>query len=115
MKKLVRVFASVVVALSFVSVGAQAVNADQMNGVKLNSAEVMPTSSAIKKGQRIFVIVKDTKKQTVPVYNQNAKKTRKTVKMGSTFTVKAVKKVHGKKIAKVASSKWLNTKDVAQD
>lgn len=62
-----------------------------------------------------MVIVKDTKKQTVSVYNENAKKTNGSVKMGSEFTAKAVKKVNGKKIVKVSSNKWLSAKDVTQD
>ncbi|WP_369823631.1 hypothetical protein [Lactobacillus sp. HT06-2] len=61
-----------------------------------------------------MVVVKDTKKQTVAVYNKDAKKTNQTVKMGSEFTAKAVKKVNGKKIVKVSAKKWLNTKDVAK-
>lgn len=114
MKKLVKVASSLVVAVSFLGVGSQ-VQAASFTAPKLGVSEVAPTAPAIKKGEKIFVTVKDTKKQTVAVYNKNAKKTSKTVKMGSTFTAKAVKKTHGKKIVKVAKNEWLNTKDVVKD
>ncbi len=114
MKKLVKVVSGLVLAVSFLGVGST-VSAATFNAPKLGVAEVAPTDSAIKKGEKIFVTVKDTKKQTVVVYNKDAKKTSKTVKMGSTFTAKDVKKVNGKKIVKVSSSKWLNTKDVVKD
>ena len=114
MKKLVKVVSSVVIALSFAGMGTQIADAATTNS-SLASAEVMPTDPAIKKGQKIIVVVKDTKKQTVAVYNQKAQKTNKTVKMGSEYTAKAVKNVHGKKIVKVAGNKWLAAKDVTQD
>ena len=114
MKKLVKVVSSLVLAVSFLDVGST-VSAATFNAPKLGVAEVAPTDPAIKKGEKIFVTVKDTKKQTVAVYNKDAKKTSKTVKMGSTFTAKDVKKVNGKKIVKVSSNKWLNTKDVVKD
>lgn len=112
--KLVKVVSSVVIAASFVGAGAQVVNAD-VNAPKLGVSEEIPTDPAIKKGQKIMVVVKDTKKQTVSVYNDQAEKTNKNVKMGSEFTAKAVKTVNGKKIVKVSADKWLNTKDVAQN
>ena len=114
MKKLVKVVSSLVLAVSFLDVGST-VSAATFNAPKLGVAEVAPTDPAIKKGEKIFVTVKDTKKQTVAVYNKDAKKTSKTVKMGSTFTAKDVKKVNGKKIVKISSNKWLNTKDVVKD
>lgn len=114
MKKLVKVVSSLVFAVSFLGVGST-VSAAAFNAPKLGVAEVAPTDPAIKKGEKIFVTVKDTKKQTVAVYNKDAKKTSKTVKMGSTFTAKDVKKVNGKKIVKISSNKWLNTKDVVKD
>lgn len=113
-KALVKVVASVSVAVSLFGAAGQTVNADQV-APKLGTAEVMPTDPAIKKGQKIMVVVKDTKKQTVAVYNGQAQKTGKSVKMGQKFTAKAVKKVNGKKIVKVTGNKWLNTKDVAQN
>lgn len=110
--KLMKFVSSVAVAVSFLGVSAPMVNAET---VKPGMSELAPTDPAIKKGQRIMVIVKDTKKQTVAVYNKNGKKTKKTVKMGTEFTAKQVKKVHGKQIVRVAGTKWLNTKDVTQD
>ncbi|WP_251717567.1 hypothetical protein [Lactobacillus agrestimuris] len=112
MKKLVKVVSSVVIALSFAGMGSQVVSAAT---APLATAQVAPTDPAIKKGQKIVVVVKDTKKQTVSVYNAKAEKTNKSVKMGSEYTAKAVKKVNGKKIVKVSNGKWLNTKDVTQD
>ncbi|MDN6007782.1 MAG: hypothetical protein L0I05_00910, partial [Lactobacillus sp.] len=49
------------------------------------------------------------------VHNKNAKKTSKKVAMGSTYTAKAVKKVHSTKIVRINKSQWLNTKDVVKD
>lgn len=114
MKKLVKVVSGLVLAVSFLGVGST-VSSATFTAPKLGVSEVAPTDPAIKKGEKIFVTVKDTKKQTVAVYNKDAKKTSKTVKMGSTFTAKDVKKVNGKKIVKVSSDKWLNTKDVVKD
>ena len=114
MKKLVKVVSGLVLAISFLGVGST-VSAATFTAPKLGVAEVAPTDPAIKKGEKIFVTIKDTKKQTVAVYNKDAKKTSKTVKMCSTFTAKDVKKVNGKKIVKVSSDKWLNTKDVVKD
>ncbi len=116
MRKLVKVVSSLVIAASVLGMGAQVASADQsVSAPKLASAEVAPSDPAIKKGQKIMVIVKDTKDQKVAVYNSNAQKTSKTVKMGSTFTAKAVKKVGSKKIVKVSKSNWLNRKDVTQN
>lgn len=113
MKRLVKVVSSLAIVLSLAGMSTQVVNAQTTNAT-LAPAEVTPTDPAIKKGQNIIVVVKDTKKQTVSVYNQDAEKTNKTVKMGSEFTAKAVKKTNGKRIVKVSSNKWLNVKDVAQ-
>ncbi|NRO62678.1 hypothetical protein IMAU30025_01343 [Lactobacillus helveticus] len=68
-----------------------------------------------RRATRSFFVVKDTKNQKVTVYNKNAKKTSKKVAMGSTYTVKAVKKVHSTKIVRINKSQWLNTKDVVKD
>ena len=73
------------------------------------------TLDSIKKGGKIFVVVKDTKNQKVAIYNQNAKKTGAKVTMGSTYTAKAVKKVDSKKIVKINKSQWLNSKDVVKN
>ncbi|MBU3828341.1 MAG: hypothetical protein H9806_04275 [Candidatus Lactobacillus pullistercoris] len=111
--KLVKVVSSVVVALGLASFGAQTVSA-ATEIAPLAPAEEMVANPEIKKGEKIIVVVKDTKKQTVTVYNKNAKKTHKTVKMGKRFTAKAVKRFHGKKIVKVSGNRWLNTKDVTK-
>lgn len=111
--KLVKVVSSLAVAVSFLGMGSQVVSAST-EIAPLGKAEEMVTNPEIKKGEKIIVIVKDTKKQTVDVYNKNAKKTHKTVKMGKKFTAKAVKRVHGKKIVKVSGNRWLNTKDVTK-
>ncbi|PEG78556.1 hypothetical protein CP368_10290, partial [Lactobacillus sp. UMNPBX17] len=76
---------------------------------------VAPTNPSIKKGDKIFVVVKDTENQKVNVLNANGKKIVKKVSMGSTFTAKAVKKTNGKKIVKLNKSQWLNAKDVVKD
>lgn len=112
--KVLKVVSSLVIGLSLVGVGANAVQATSFVAPKLGTAEVAPTNPSIKKGDKIFV-VKDTKNQKVTVYNKNAKKTSKKVAMGSTYTAKAVKKVHSTKIVRINKSQWLNTKDVVKD
>lgn len=110
-KKIVKVVSVVVASMSLLGVSASVSEAASFTGSKLGVAEVMPTNPAIKKGDRIFVVVKDTKNQKVNVLNANGKKTAKKVIMGSTYTAKAVKKVNGKKIVKINNSAWLNVKD----
>lgn len=115
MRKLVKVVSGLVIAVSFVGAGAQAVSADEI-APKLASAEEMPTNPAIKKGDKIFVVQKDTKKQRVNLVNSQNKLTKKTVKMGKTFTVKQVKKVGSHKICQIGNQKqWLRAKDVVAD
>lgn len=113
--KVLKVVSSLVIDLSLVGVGANAVQATSFVAPKLGTAEVAPTNPSIKKGDKIFFVVKDTKNQKVTVYNKNAKKTSKKVAMGSTYTAKAVKKVHSTKIVRINKSQWLNTKDVVKD
>ena len=79
-----------VVGLSLVGVGSGVAQATSFTAPKLGTAEVVPTDPSIKKGGKIFVVVKDTKNQKVAIYNQNAKKTGAKVTMGSTYTAKAV-------------------------
>ena len=64
---------------------------------------------------RSLLLLKTPKNQKVAVYNKNAEKTSKKVAMGSTYTVKDVKKVNKKKIVRINKSQWLNTKDVVKD
>lgn len=114
MKKLVKIVSSLAVVASFAGMGAQVASAKTVN-FPLSAAEDVSSTSAIKKGNMIFVVVKDTKKQTVPVYTKNAKKTRRTVKMGSEFKAQATRKSHGKKLVKVSGNRWLNVKDVVKE
>ena len=111
-KKIVKVVSVVVASISFMGIGSGAAQAASFTAPKLGVSEVAPT---IKKGDKIFVVVKDTKNQKVDVLNANGKKTAKKVSMGSTFTAKAVKKTNGKKIVKINKSQWLNIKDVVKD
>lgn len=114
MRKLVKVVSSLAIATSLFGGIGSVVSADTTYAPKLASAEVTPTSPVIKKGSKIMVIVKDTKNQKVTVYNNKAQKTKKTVKMGSKFTAKAVKKVHSRKIVQVKKNAWLNRNDVTK-
>lgn len=116
MRKYLKVFASIVLSIGVLGFAGSVVHADQtVSAPRLASPEVAPTNPAIKKGSRIMVIVKNTKNQRVAVYNKNARKTKKTVKMGSEFTVKSVKKVHHTKIMQIRKRDWLNRKDITQD
>ncbi|ALJ22826.1 hypothetical protein AO203_01960 [Lactobacillus gallinarum] len=108
-RKVLKVVSSLVIGLSLVGICTCGVQATSFNASKLGTAEVAPTRPSIKKGDKIFVVVKDTKNQKVAVY------TKKTVKMGSTYTAKAVKKVNHKKIVRINKKQWLNTKDVVKN
>ena len=114
-KKMVKVVSVVVASMGLMSVGASVSQAASFEAPKLGTAQVMPTDPSIKKGDKIFVTVKDTKNQKVAVYNKNAEKTSKKVAMGSTYTVKDVKKVNKKKIVRINKSQWLNIKDVVKN
>ena len=103
-KKIVKVVSVVVASISFMGIGSGAAQAASFTAPKLGVSEVAPTNPAIKKSDKIFVVVKDTKNQKVNVLNANGKKTSKKVAMGSTFTAKAVKKTNGKKIVKINKS-----------
>lgn len=115
MKKVITVVSGLVIGLSLMGTTTEVSQAASFSAPKLTQAEDMPTNPSIKKGDKVFVIVQDTKKQTVSVYNKNAKKTSKTVKMGTTWTAKATKKVNGKKLVRVNKSQWLNAKDLVKD
>lgn len=117
-KNLVKVVSIAVASMSLMSlmgVGASVSQAASFTAPKLGVAETMPTDPAIKKGDKIFVTVKDTKNQKVNVLDAQGHKTSQKVSMGSTYTVKDVKKAAGKKIVKINKSQWLNTKDVVKD
>lgn len=113
-KALVKVVASVSVVASLAGIGAQTTQAASYNGPKLAAAEQMPTDPAIKKGQKVIVVIKDTKRQTVAVYKKNGQRSAKRVKMGTKFTAKAVKKAAGKKLVQFKGNEWLNSKDLTQ-
>lgn len=113
--KLVKVVSVAIASMSLLGVSASITQAASFNAPKLGVSEVMSSNPAIKKGDKIFVTVKDTKNQTVNTLNSKGQKTSKKVSMGSTYTAKDVKKVSGKKIVKINSSQWLNTKDVVKD
>ncbi len=112
-KNLVKVVSIAVASMSLM--GASVSQAASFTAPKLGVAETMPTDPAIKKGDKIFVAVKDTKNQKVNVLDAQGHKTSQKVSMGSTYTAKDVKKAAGKKIVKINKSQWLNTKDVVKD
>ena len=114
-KKMVKVVSVVVASMGLMSVGASVSQAGSFEAPKLGTAQVMPTDPSIKKGDKIFVTVKDTKNQKVNVLNAQGHKTTQKVSMGSTYTAKDVKKADGKKIVKINKSQWLNIKDVVKD
>lgn len=115
MKKVITVVSGLVIGLSFATSASQVSAATIAPAPRLTKAEDMPTNPAIKKGDKIFVVVQDTKKQTVSVYDKDAKKTSNTIKMGTTWTAKATKNVNGKKLIRVNSSEWLNANDLVKD
>ncbi|MGN1271649.1 MAG: hypothetical protein ACI4T3_00705 [Lactobacillus sp.] len=115
LRRILNVVSSLVIGLGLVGVGSGVVQATSFTAPKLGTAEVIPTNPSIKKGDKIFVVVKDTDNQKVNVYDSNAKKTSAKVSMGSTYTAKAVKKVNSKKIVRINKSQWLNSKDVVKN
>lgn len=115
MKKVITVVSGLVVGLSLMGTTTEVSQAASFSAPKLGAVQDTPTNPSIKKGDKVFVIVQDTKKQSVSVYNKNAKKTSKTIKMGTTWTAKATKKVNGKKLVRVNKSEWLNSKDLVKD
>lgn len=107
-KKMVKVVSVVVASMGLMSVGASVSQAASFEAPKLGTAQVMPTDPSIKKGDKIFVTVKDTKNQKVNVLNAQGHKTTQKVSMGSTYTAKDVKKADGKKIVKINKRTLLN-------
>ena len=114
-RKVLKVVSSLVIGLSLVGIGSNAAQATSFTAPKLGTATQAPTNPAIKKGDKIFVVIKDTKNQKVNVLNAQGHKTTQKVSMGSTYTAKDVKKADGKKIVKINKSQWLNIKDVVKD
>ena len=114
-KTLVKIVSVSVASMSLLGVSVSVTEAASFTAPKLGVAEVVPTNPAIKKGDKIFVTIKDTKNQKIAVLNANGTQSAKSVSMGSTFTAKDVKKTNGKKLVKISSNQWLNTKDVVKD
>lgn len=63
--------------MSLLGVSASITQAASFNAPKLGVSEVMSSNPAIKKGDKIFVTVKDTKNQTVNTLNSKGQKTSK--------------------------------------
>ncbi|KRL90455.1 SLAP domain-containing protein [Lactobacillus kalixensis] len=114
-RKIFTAVTGLVLGLSLLGVGTTTVCADTFNAPKLGISQIAPTDPAIKKGDKIFVIVKDTDNQTVEVYNQSGEKTGETVDMGTTYTNMAVKKINDKKMVQINKNQWLNIKDVVKE
>ena len=74
-KNLVKVVSVAVASMSLMGVGASVSQAASFTAPKLGVAETMPTDPAIKKGDKIFVTVKDTKNQKVNVLDAQGHKT----------------------------------------
>ena len=110
-----KVISLLIISLSAVCINVGIVHATSGRAPNLGMSQTTPTNPVIKKGDKIFVVIKDTQKQTVPVYNQYAKKTKHKVKMVSTFIVKAVKKINKKKIILISKNRWLNAKDIVKN
>ena len=60
-RKVLKVVSSLVIGLSLVGIGSNAAQATSFTAPKLGVAEDVPTNPSIKKGDKIFVIVKDRK------------------------------------------------------
>ena len=73
-KNLVKVVSIAVASMSLMGVGASVSQAASFTVPKLGVAETMPTDPAIKKGDKIFVTVKDTKNQKVNVLDAQGHK-----------------------------------------
>lgn len=115
-KKVLTFISGAVIGLGLISLSTQGVKAAAVfSAPKLNSAEVEPTDPAIKSGSKVMITVQDTDQQSVAIYNKDAVKTDKMAKMGSSYTVKNVKNVNGKRIAQVSKDAWLNVDDLVQD
>ncbi len=97
-RKALKVISSLVIGLSLVGVGSGVVQATSFTAPKLGAAEVVPTDPSIKKGDKIFVVVKDTKNQKVAVYNQDAKKTGAKVTMAQLTPLRQLRKLTAKRL-----------------
>ena len=116
MKKMVAIASGLAAGLAATSVGAQAANA----ATTPEPAPSLPkaqdvVSPVIERGSKIYVVVQDTQKQVVPVYNQDGEKISGHVMMGTHHIAQSVKKVNGKKIVKINGRQWLNVSDVTKE
>lgn len=109
MKKinLIRSVLSGLTLLALATLSSQTSKAANFSAPRLGVATIKPSDPAIQKGDHVVVIIKRNSRQRVPVYNKNAVKMKKTVKMGTSFVVKTVKKVQGMEIARVKYQEWL--------
>lgn len=113
MKMTVNLLLGLLMSLNMIGLSMQTVNASEA-APKLAPAQVVATNPEIQTGQKIIVVTKDTKNQTVSVYTNRAEKTDQCVKMGNKYTVQFVKNINGKKIVRIATDMWLRVDDVAQ-
>ncbi len=97
-KKLVKIVSVTVASMSLLGVSASVTEAASFTAPKLGVAEVAPTNPAIKKGDKIFVTIKDTKNQKVAVLNANGKKTAKTVSMVQLSPLKMLRRLMVKRL-----------------
>ena len=114
-RKIFTLFTGLILGFGMLVASDTSVCADAFNAPKLGIAEDAPTNPAIKKGDKIFVVIKDTKNKTVAVYTPNGDKTGATVAMGSTYTNLAVKTVKNKKLVQINKQQWLNINDVVKN
>lgn len=115
LKKVMKTISGLAIATGLAGVGASVVNASTVIP-SLGSAEEVPTNPVAKKGDKIVVIVQNKKDQNVNMVNAQNLATGKKVKMGSSWIVKAVKKVNGNLIYRIGNQKeWINAKDIVKD
>lgn len=113
-KKFTRIVSLFAVGITFLGLGSQVTHARRINS-KLGSSQVAPSNPIAKKGQKIFVIVQDTKSQKVPVVNSRNRRTGKKVKMGTVWKVRATKKVKKTRIYKISGkNRWLRSRYVTK-
>ena len=69
-KKAIKIISSLVIGLSLGCVLTPIAQATSFTAPKLGTATQAPTNPAIKKGDKIFVVIKDTKNQKVAVRSE---------------------------------------------
>ncbi len=88
-----KVISLLIISLSAVCINVGIVHATSGRAPNLGMSQTTPTNPVIKKGDKIFVVIKDTQKQTVPVYNQYAKKQSIRLKWAQRLSLKLLKKL----------------------